>query len=186
MGKSSEQPINSLPPLAGFYAAEGLAMPCPRFVDGREIPEPYRRLLVHKNDMTSTLEEYFGGPIHLKLLGVNRGPQSLFRQVVLVENGDERPVEFGAIRIELDRFDEPAREMILSGYRPLGAILREHRIAYRSRPVAFFCIEADAKVCHALGLSGRPLLYGRHNEIFDAQDRVLAEVVEILPVLGEE
>ena len=38
-------------------------------IDGEEMPEPFKSLLVHGNDMTPTLESFHGRCVHLRVLG---------------------------------------------------------------------------------------------------------------------
>src|SRR6266516_2437893 len=90
-------------PLDEFYAQMGLALPPLQQVDGEAVPQPYKQLLVYHDDMTLTLEKYYGRDIHLRLLGRRRKGSGYFRKVVLLLDGTEQPVEFGAIKIYLDR-----------------------------------------------------------------------------------
>ena len=108
-------------------------------------------------------------------------PNLLSRQVVLIGSQSHRPVEFGAIRIYLDRFPDEVRQVIVEGRTPLGAILREHRVEHRSRPSGYFKIESDPVTTASFDLQHPHTLYGRHNMLLDATDQTLAEVVEILP-----
>lgn len=153
-------------------------------VDGVPMPEPYRGLLVHARDMTSTLEAYHGEEVGLRLLARRRHGESLFRQVVLVGRESSKMVEFGAIRIDLAGFPPPARQEILLGRLPLGTILARFRVAYESRPRLFFRIRSDRRIEEIFALPGRSLLYGRQNELITESGRLLAEVVEILPPAG--
>ncbi|MDH3583397.1 MAG: hypothetical protein OER86_04200, partial [Phycisphaerae bacterium] len=153
-------------------------------VAGEDMPEPYRRLLVHDRDMTPTLEAFCGERIHLQLLARRLAEDAIYRQVVLMAGRDDtRPIEFGAIRINLSCFPEAAREQILEGYLPLGTILHEHGVVHHSRPNGYFVIQSDAVVRDAFGLQVDRKLFGRHNLIYDGEDDVMAEVVEILPPL---
>src|SRR2546428_13433404 len=95
------QPENLLNPLDEFYLASGVFVPEATTIESGHIPEPYRSLLVHKDDMTPTLEAAYGQRIHLRLVNRKVEGDVMLRQVVLVLDGDERPVEFGAIRIQL-------------------------------------------------------------------------------------
>lgn len=174
---------NMLYPLTDFYASVGAQVPRITVMDGSEMSQPYRRLLVHNNDMTPTLEAYCGQAIHLKPLRVRVTDEALYRQVLLVVNGAEWPIEFGAIRIDLPRFEEEPRRLIVEGYRPLGTILHQHAIQHRSKPSAFFAVEADAVIADAFGIEPSVTLYGRHNTIYNPKGGTLAEVVEILPPL---
>src|SRR5437016_35700 len=88
-------------PLDDFYARRGLPLPPWQQIDGEEMPEPYKSLLVHQNDMTPTLETFHGRTVHLRVLGRERKANDYFREVVLQLESTEQPVEFGAIRIHL-------------------------------------------------------------------------------------
>ena len=172
-------------PLDEFYAQMGLTLPPLQQVDGEAVPQPYRQLLVHRDDMTPTLEKFHGRDIHLRLLGRRRKGSGYFREVVLLLDGTDQPVEFGAIKIYLDRFGAEARRQILEEQRPLGHILHECGVKHRSRPKAFLRLASDHFINDALQLTGANVLYGRRNTLYDPQDRPLAEIVEILPPLPE-
>ena len=172
-------------PLDEFYLQMGLALPPLQQVDGEAVPQPYKQLLVHHDDMTPTLEKYYGRDIHLRLLGRRRKGNGYFREVVLLLDGTDQPVEFGAIKIYLDRFVAEARRQILEEQRPLGRILHECGVKHSSRPKAFLRLASDHFINDALQLTGANLLYGRRNTLFDPQERPLAEIVEILPPIAE-
>lgn len=171
-----------LAPLADFCAADGRALPLLEECAGEDVPEPYRGLLVHNGDMTPTLERFHGDTLHLRILGKRMQSDRLARQVLLLTDASERPVEYGAIEIRLDRFEAAAREEIEACRKPLGAILRDRNIPHSSRPTAYFRVAGDRFVCEALGVAGTPKLYGRRNTLRDEQGRTLAEIVEILPL----
>jgi len=168
-------------PLDEFYARSGTTLPPLDETDGEAVPEPYKSLLVHDRDMTSTLENFHGAGIHLRLLSRERKEDDYFREVLLALDGSERPVEFGAILIHLARFPEKARQDILAERYPLGHVLKDHAIPYTSRPRAFLRIASDKLINELLGLQGAHILYGRRNTLLDPAGASLAEIVEILP-----
>ena len=170
-------------PLDEFYARAGLPMPSLQELTGKEVPEPYRSLLVHENDMTPTLEQFYGQDIHLRVLSRRRKRDEYFREVVLLLDGSNRPVECGAIKINLKLFSPDARAEILEERRPLGHILNERHIAHTSLPKAFLLLTSDHLINEVLGLTGANILYGRRNTLFNPKGRPLAEIVEILPPL---
>src|SRR5438309_7610903 len=100
-------------PLDEFYAQMGLTLPPLQQVDGEALPQPYKQLLVHHDDMTPTLEKFHGRDIHLRLLGRRRKDDEYFREVVLLLDGTDEPVEFGAIKIYLNLFTPETRQQIL-------------------------------------------------------------------------
>ncbi len=170
-----------LDPLAEAYSRRGLRLPAIERVEGSSIPQPYRDLLVHERDMTSTLEAFHGEPIHLRVVNRDAASGILFREVVLVSAESAKPVEFGAIRIRLDGFGTSAQELILEGLVPLGTILKRENVLHRSDPQRYLRVEPDQVVAEALELKSRNPLYGRHNLISSEDGRVLAEMLEILP-----
>ena len=173
-------------PLDLFYAEAGLPLPSFSRVAGEEVPEPYRRLLVHTNDMTPTLEAFHREKIHLRLVRRHIEGDAYCRQVILTTDESERPVEFGAIVIHTQHFPPAAREQILGGYTPLGTILAEHGVRHESCPQGFFQVMSDAEMNRALGLAAPGqekswVLYGRRNLLLAPEGWRLAEVLEILP-----
>ncbi len=178
------QGVDLLDPLAHYYEAIGAPLPRPRPVSPEQMPQPCRRLLVHTNDMTPTLEAFVGQPLALRPLRKQLNGHTLERTVVLVGTRDGRPIEFGAIRIHLDTFDERARKVIRASRVPLGAILRDQRIEHTCHPGAYFRVESDPVMNEALRLKGAHALHGRHNTM-QHSGRSMAEVVEILPPLDE-
>jgi chorismate-pyruvate lyase len=173
-------------PLDEFYARSGRELPPIKRLLPTEVPEPYQALLVHQSDMTSTLENFHRGRIHLDVVGRDRTNGNYFREVVLRLDGSNKPVEFGAIKINLQLFPQPAQERILQERHPLGRILKECGITYHSRPRAFLRIVSDSLMNQLLDLPQAQPLYGRRNTLFDAQDRHLADIVEILPPVQKQ
>lgn len=168
-------------PLDEFYALAGRELPQIEPVKGDEVPEPWRTLLVHHNDMTPTLEHFHGDNVWLHVISRRHRGDFYFREVVLLTERDQRPIEFGAIKIDLMRFPCAARPRILEEHQPLGGVLRDYKVSHTSRPKAYLRVEADDFINNALQLKGRQTLYGRRNTLFDPEHRPLAEIVEILP-----
>lgn len=148
---------------------------------GPKVPSPYRKLLVHKRDMTTTLDVFHGEPIALRVLFSARNGNLYRREVVLATADSGKPVEYGAISIHLETLPAAARKLVLEAKRPLGAILHGCDVKYTSHPTAYFRITPDATILVALGLKRARPLYGRCNELRDSKKRTIARIVEILP-----
>ena len=168
-------------PLDALYAQAGLPLPPIEKISGEEMPEPYRGLLVHNSDMTPTLERFHSAKIHLKILHREQRGDYYFRQVILRLDGSEKPVEFGAIKINLMLFPAKARQLILEERVPMGTILQECSVNHSTAAKAFFRVVPDALISSVLALHTRTALYGRKAAILDSQKRPLSEIVEILP-----
>lgn len=173
-----------LTPFAWACAVEGQPTPQLRSVDAADIPQPARDLLVHENDMTSTLEAFAGQRLSLRVLHKRVDGDRLLREVVLYGDDDGRAVEYGAIRIHLGCIvEDEVRRQIEAGTRPLGGILKAHGIEHRCQPTSFIGLDADDVSRRALGFDGDHVLYGRHTLLHGPNERPLAEVTEILPPL---
>ena len=172
---------NLLYPLSEFYLQDGLTLPAVTGIDGQQLPEPYKTLLVHETDMTSTLEKYHDQKLRLHILRRRLEGEEYSRQVLLVTERDQKPVEFGAIKINLQHFSEEVRQQILEERRPLGAILYDEKIPYISRPIAFIQVTPDAIMKRVLGLGDNILLFGRRNVLMSPSQRILADILEVLP-----
>ena len=170
-----------LHPLDILYSAQGLPLPEFERIEGDQVPEPYRALLVHPKDMTPTLERFHAGRIYIEVMRRERRENFYLREVVLRLDEDDTPVEFGANHVHLERFPSEARWMVLQEKVPLGRILKEHGIVHTTRPLGFFRVRSDLLINRALRLPEPVLLYGRKALISDPGRHLLSEVVEILP-----
>jgi chorismate-pyruvate lyase len=168
-------------PLNEFYSQAGLSLPFATRINGRDMPEPYRHLLVHDRDMTPTLEAAYDRKMNLRVLKYSLVGEVFSRQIVLVPEDSDSPAVFGAIKIYLDQFPAAARDLVLERKLPLGTILESQAIKHFSRPDAFFEVEADGSICQGLHITGPARLYGRRNMLGNSTGRKLAQVLEILP-----
>lgn len=168
--------------LAEFYAALPDEPPTDALlIDPQTMPQPQRRLLFHTRDMTSTLSAFHGEPVVLRVLHRVLEPGTLARHIVLETERTGRPVEYGAIRIQLRALPEDARNEVIECRKPLGGILNQHGVAYACCPGGFFAVRPNELMRHALRLERPRVLYGRCNCLSGASGEPIAEVVEILP-----
>lgn len=168
-------------PLDELYAKAGLTLPPIEAIAGHKVPAPYQELLVHDGDMTPTLETFHRSEIHLEVLHREQRGDFYFREVLLLTDRENKPVEFGAIKIHLALFPGDARQEILRGRVPLGSILARYKIEHLSRPKAFLKVKSDDFINRVFSLSGSQILFGRRNTLSNLEQHPLAEIVEILP-----
>ena len=152
-----------------------------KFIPGEEMPDPERHLLVHASDMTPRLQDFYGTPLDLRVHTKKQSSDYLMRAVVLVRRDNGKPVEFGAIGIRLAAFAPEARDEVIAGEVPLGAILQNHGVPHSSNPRAYFEIQIDDRLTDVLHAESGGLHYGRCNELRDPDGIVFADIVEILP-----
>ncbi|MCU0783521.1 MAG: hypothetical protein MUF81_05635 [Verrucomicrobia bacterium] len=171
-------------PLSEFYSRAKLPPPRIETVPADAVPEPFRPLLVHSNDMTLILEDFHKNPIHLEVLKSEQRGGFYFREVVLRLNHDEKPVELVANKIFLPLFPEEAQELILLEQVPLGRILKECGVRHKTEARHFLRVEPDELIARAFELEQPVTLYGRKTVISNLQGKPLSEIVEILPPVG--
>jgi chorismate-pyruvate lyase len=144
------------------------------------LPQPERRLLVHADDMTSTLAAFHGSPLHVEVLQRQRLDELYLREVFL-RSATERLVEYGVIAIALDQFTAPQQEAIQAGRAPLGGLLHQHGIAFVSSPLGFFSVAAEELDDTPLPVASGVTCYGRFNRLAKSTGEPLAWILEILP-----
>jgi hypothetical protein len=179
----SNPPLARSPyPLDVVYAQAGIEAPQTRAIAPSRIPPPYRSLLVHERDMTLTLESHFGGRVRLRALSTFRKGSSYYRRVLLVQEYSARPVEMGAVRIDLTAFKPGIRALILGNRVPLGRLLRDGGVDYRSRPTVFLAVTPNSEMMGVFWMREPRTLYGRQTEM-SVDGRKVGDIVEILPLV---
>jgi len=148
-------------------------------IPAEDVPQPYRRLLVHNHHMTVTVEDYHGGPVDVKVLACRRNEDEYARKILLALHEGGRIVQFGLVRIDLGVCPEPVRNEILEGQTPLGRILIEHDMLRRIEPTAFVKVKLSSKMAEWFGSTAGAATYGRLGVIYTG-DRPAVEVLEIL------
>src|SRR5260221_409623 len=151
----TQSEIDFIYPLVESYQAAGLPLPNIQRVEEWDLPQPYRSLLAHGHDMTSTLHQFHQDGIHVRALERFTDGLIYRREVVLLLDRSEKPVEFGSIRIRLTRFPAVAQRLIREARLPLGTILEECHVDYISRPKGYIRAETDDVINEALQLTGR-------------------------------
>lgn len=180
-GRAYAEALHRLLPLHFFYEKAGLELPDFTFLEGDEVPYPYRSLLVHKNDMTPTLAAFHHSRLYLKVHRHESNDDFEIRLVSLHATASEKPVEYGAIAIQLGELPDDVRQLVVEGKKPLGGILGEYRVEHSGDPGAYFSVPADELIAAALNVPEGEILYGRCNQLLDREGMVFADIVEILP-----
>lgn len=177
--------LDLLMPLAFFYARQELELPDLEFIEGTDMPEPSRHLLVHQSDMTPRLRDFHRTVPQLTVVAVEKTEDFVMREVILTDQTRTRPIEYGAIGIHLDAMPEHVKTMIRDGGAPLGAILEAEGIPHASAPTGYFRLFADARMAGLLNTTPGSILHGRCNVLTYPDGSTLADIVEVLPDLPE-
>ena len=135
-----------------FYSRASIPFPQLTRLKGEELPQPYRSLLVHSRDMTPTIEQYYRQTLGITVLQRLLEGEAYLREVTLNLQDENRPVEYGAIRIFLGHFPPRAQSIIREERCPLGKILEIEEIPHVGWPQAFFRVAPDAHMASMLQL----------------------------------
>lgn len=150
------------------------------------MPAPYRQLLVHGQDMTSTLERFYRTRLGLRALRRERRGPYYVREVLLL-TADGMAVEYGVICVRLRAFPPAMQEDILAERLPLGRLLQEHDQPCICRPQEFYRIAPHPYLNNRFeGMPEPEFYYGRRNLLLNGEHRLLADVLEILSPLADQ
>lgn len=181
---TAPNPPGLLYPLSLMRHARGLPGLDHEVVEAEGLPQPCRQLLFHEGDMTTRLENFFRASVRVRVLRSSNDGKVYFREVVLeTDQQPARPVEYGAIEIQLKNLPEFARDAVIEGKMPLGAILNQGRIPYSCSLRGFLQVRPDESMRSAFGVDLPQRLFGRSNRIDDHSGDPIAHIVEILPPL---
>ena len=169
-------------PLNVAYAQAGVPLPRVEEVSPKDIPPPYRSLLVHENDMTLTLERHFGGRVVLRTLSTSASAAWYMRRVLLVQEYSGRPVEMGASRLKIGAFKPRVRNLIFRNEIPLGRLLRDSGVDFKSQPRVFISVVPNQEMMGVFWMRDERVLYGRQTEMF-LEGVKIGDIVEILPLV---
>jgi hypothetical protein len=174
--------LHWLMPLHFFYERQERPLPDFRFLGPKEVPYPYRSLLVHENDMTPTLAAFHHSKLYLEIHERVESGDYLMRLVTLHAASSDLPVEFGAIGIHLENFSPEVRDAVVEGRTPLGGVLGEFGVSHHGSAAApYFSVPADEMMAGTLRQPEGAKLFGRCNQLVDDDGLAIADIVEILP-----
>jgi hypothetical protein len=131
------------------------------FVSGDQVPEPYRKLLVHEHHMTVTVEAHHGSLVDVRILDRRQDQSNYARKILLALHSTGKIVQFGLVRICLDVCGPEVRAAVVAGHTPLGRILINHNVLRRIEPTAFLRIVPGPAMMEWFGLSEPISTFGR-------------------------
>ncbi|HYH67659.1 MAG TPA: hypothetical protein VD866_23380 [Urbifossiella sp.] len=153
--------------------------PAAELVSAGDVPEPYHRLLVHTEHMTVTVEEFYGGPVDVRVLARRRDGDEYARKILLALRSDGSIVQFGLVRIDLGVCPPAVRDAIVDGKTPLGRVLIEHDMLRRIEPAGYLRVRLSVGMADWFAAPPGAETYGRLGVIYTG-DRPVVEVLEIL------
>src|SRR4051812_45061369 len=83
------------------------------FVSAEDMPEPFRRLLVHEHHMTVTVEAFHASLVDVRVLERRHEGDLYARKSLLALQSTGRIVQLGMVRIRLEACTPEVREEIV-------------------------------------------------------------------------
>lgn len=153
------------------------------WVEASEMPGPYRRLLDHDSHMTSTVETYHGCSVNLTVLNRRHEYPWYSRQILLSRGDDDRVVQFGIVRLNVEVLDSQLCEEFAQERTPLGRILIQHKVLRRVRMVSLWRIVTGRVLTNFLELHRPAETYGRTAVIYCNGQRGIELLEIVAPVM---
>lgn len=130
-------------------------------VQAEQVVEPFQRLLVHTNHMTTTLAGYHGDAVSLRVLRTRTDAEAYARVIQLLSGPDEHVVEFGIMRFDLSLASPAVRDAVNHARTPLGDILIQHDVMRVIEPRWFLSLAAGQPLLAQMGLPQDRRAFGR-------------------------
>jgi len=159
-------PIDELKALSGLFPDPQPLFERVEHVAAALVPEPYRSMLVHDQHMTVTMEEYYDGPVDVRILDRRQEDHLYSRKIVLSQRSTNRVVQFGIVRFDLRYVTAGIREEIIEGSTPLGRVLINHNVLRHIDLGAVLRLTAGPALAEYLEMPVGATTYGRLATIF--------------------
>jgi hypothetical protein len=175
------QPAKVEPDLDALFALFPSAEYISRFeeVPAAQVPQPYRRLLVHEHHMTVTVEAHHGSLVDVRVMDYHLDNDTYARKILLATQDTSKVVQFGLVRIQLRFLSEKVCREILSRQIPVGRVLIQNNVLRRIEPTAFLRVIPGPAMMKWFGLDRPTPTYGRL-AIIHCNDQPAVELLEIV------
>ena len=173
------RPVNAeLSTLVGLFYSSPDVLDQFEKVSPDEMPEPYRRLLVHRHHMTVAMEECHHGHVDVRVLQAKQDASHYFRQSLLSRQSDGRVVQLGIVRINFDYLDPVIRQEIVAEHTPLGRILIRHNVLREIELVALWRVTPGPDLCRHFAVTAQQTTFAR-TAIIHCDGQPALELLEI-------
>ena len=149
-------------------------------VNGENLPPSIRRLLDHDHHMTVTQESVHQCPVDVQVVRVSHADGNYSRCSTLTRQSDGKIVQFGIVRLHMDRLEPIVRSEIEAGEIPLGRVLISHDVMRQVELHQLYRITAGPGLAAAMRLPSGTTVYGRTAVIY-CDDQPVIELLEIVP-----
>ena len=178
-------------------------------LNAKDVVEPFHSLLVHHSHMTVAMEDFHGHAVSLdvvKVMADEVGGEVFYTREILLtspqfqsekfsslqcarasSNGQEYVVQYGIVRIAVDRLPKDVVTRIQSGGTPLGRILIEADVHREVRCVSLFEVIPGphfSELCLGFKQGIISRTYGRFATINISSEPVIELFEVVIPPVG--
>ena len=148
-------------------------------VTAEAMSNEHRTLLAHNNHMTVTVEAFHDSLVDVVVCRENISENHYAREILLNRQSDGGVVQYGIMRVDFARLDEPVCEEIRSRHLPLGRILITHNVLRQVQLQSLWKVTPAEPLAQRLGMSAPAITYGRTALIYcDGEPTI--ELLEIV------
>lgn len=144
--------------------------------DPHKTPEPFQGLLNHQAHMTVTVEAFHGCSVNVRVHRTKYGERDVAddaspgrwyaREITLHRQSDQRPVQYGIVRLNIDLLASDVWNEIRSEGIPLGRVLINHGVLREVELCEIWKVVANQHLAGLLERESGQTLYGRTARIF--------------------
>ena len=144
-----------------------------------QVPEPYRRLLVHNEHMTETVEAFHGCQVDVRVLQRRVTETHYAREILLARQSDRAVVQYGIMRVNFAYLPDEVQTQIRAEQTPLGRILIEHNVLRRVQLFSLRCVKLGETLAAHFQQPLGTLTYGR-TALIECNQVPAIELLEIV------
>lgn len=141
-------------------------------------PEPYKRMLVHGQHMTVTMEDFHQSAVDVRVIDKRLDGEMYSRKILLTKSGTDFVVQFGIVRFNFEYVTRSVRDEILAGQTPMGRVLINHNVLRHIDLGAILQISAGPALADYLQMKQDGVTYGRLATIF-CNKRPAVDLLEV-------
>lgn len=168
-----------------LYRATVYRAPRVRSIDSDAVPQPYRRVLVHRRSMTAALEEYCGERVELVVMYRHADSHRYVRRGLLCDGFAHRSLMLCGLFIERSGIEASLWADVVWERAPVGRLLADHGLYVGHRPRGFFTLLCDGVMSRLLQIEEERRLFGRCNVLVGAgEERILSTIEICAPDVG--
>ena len=165
-----------------FPGGSDLRLDCEE-VDPKEMPSPYRNLLVHSNHLTAVLTRHYGMCMDLHIRDIRQEGELYSRKILLALTETPLVASHGIARIDLGRLTPRVRDAVIREHAPLGSILINHNVMRRIEPRWYLRFALRSAILEWFEAQTAGPLYGRVTTIYCDLEPAI-ELLEIVTGLS--